>query len=90
MERVGRALGARGGTGPEDDPLTRSLYEKSLASAHSEAVVAALRARDIDVPAGIAADVDLLAGCSIDTAMTIAMTCTDAADFRRRIRRASR
>ena len=31
LERVGRALGAREGTGPDDDPLLRSLGERKLA-----------------------------------------------------------
>ncbi len=86
LERVGRALGERDGTTPEDDPLTRSLQ----ATAEAKAVLAALRARGIDVPADVAADAGLLAGRSIDTAMAVAVTCADAADFRRRIRRASR
>ena len=30
LERVGRALGAREGTGPDDDPLQRSLREESF------------------------------------------------------------
>ncbi len=98
LERVGRALGERDGTTPEDDPLTRSLQAtaeargeaKAEARARVEAVVAALRARGVDVPEGVAADVDLLAGRSIDTAMAVAVTCADAADFRRRIRQASR
>ena len=90
VERVGRALGARGGTTPEDDPLTRVLSEKSQASAHLAAVVAALRARGIDVPADDASDADLLAGRSIEAAMAAAMVCSDAADFRRRIRSALR
>ena len=82
VERVGRALGARGGTTPEDDPLTRALY----ATAGAKVVVAALRARGIDVPADIASDAGLLAGCSIDTAIAAALACSDIADFRRRIR----
>ena len=90
VERVGRALGARGGTTPEDDPLTRALSEKSQASAHVAAVVAALRARGIDVPADDASDADLLAGRSIEAAMAAAMACSDAADFRRRVRSALR
>ena len=81
VERVGRALGALGGTTPEDDPLTRSLR----ATARAEAVIAALRARDVELPAPTEIE-DLLAGCPVQTAMAIAMTCTDAADFRRRIR----
>ena len=94
VERVGRALGKRDGTTPEDDPLTRSLHAgaeaRGEARARAEAVVAALRARGIDVPADVAADADLLAGRSIETAMAEAMACSDAADFRRRIRGASR
>ena len=94
VERVGRALGERDGTTPEDDPLTRSLHAgaeaRGEARARAEAVVAALRARGIDVPADVAADADLLAGRSIETAMAEAMACSDAADFLRRIRGASR
>ena len=85
LERVGRVLGERAGTRPEDDPLTRSLQARGDA----RAVVAALQARGIDVPADVATDVDLLAGRSIETAMAVAVACSDAADFRRRIRRAS-
>ena len=90
LERVGRALGARDGTTPEDDPLTRSLHDKAQAMARVEAVVAALRARGIDVPADVSARSDLLAGCSIDAVMAAALDCTDAADFRRRVREKSR
>ncbi len=94
LERVGRALGERDGTSPEDDPLTRSLLataeRRGEARALAKAVVSALRARGIDVPADIASDVDLLAGHSFETAMAIAMACSDAADFRRRIHQAGR
>jgi len=90
VERVGRALGAQGGTTPEDDPLSRALSEESQARAHLAAVAAALRARDIDVPSDIAADATLPAGCSIDTAIAAAMACADAEDFRRRLRLTSR
>ena len=88
LERVGRVLGKRDGTTPEDDPLTRSLQASVEARARAYAVVAALRARGIDVPADVAADPDLLGGCSVETAMAVAMRCSDAADFRRRIRQA--
>jgi len=98
LERVGRALGQRDGTRPEDDPLTRSLLAtaerrgeaRAEAKALAKAVVSALRARGIDVPADIASDVDRLAGDSFETAMAIAMACSDAADFRRRIHQAIR
>ena len=94
VERVGRALGEIDGTRPEDDPLTRSLHAgaeaRGEARARAEAVVAALRARGIDVPADVAGDADLLAGRSIETAMAEAVACSDFADFRRRIRGAPR
>lgn len=93
LERVGRVLGKRDGTTPEDDPLTRSLQARgearSAAKASADAVAAALRARGIAVPADVAADPDLLCACSVDIAMAVALTCSDAADFRRRIRRAA-
>ena len=96
VERVGRTLGARDGTRPEDDPLTRSLLAtaerrgeaRAEARALAKAVVSALRARGIDIPADVASDVDRLAGRSFETVMAVAMSCSDAADFRRRIRRA--
>ena len=93
LERVGRVLGERNGTTPEDDPLTRSLQERGAArgaaKASANAVLAALRIRGIDVPADVAADPDLLCGCSVDIAVAAALRCSDAADFRRRIRQAA-
>ena len=90
VERAGRALGERDGTRPEDDPLTRSLLataeRRAEARALAKAVVSALRARGIDIPADIASDVNRLAELSFETAMAMAMACSDAADFRRRIR----
>ena len=86
LERVGRVLGELDGTAPENDPLTRSLQAKASA----DAVVAALRVRGIDVPADIASEVDLLAGRSVETAMAVALACSDVADFRRRILQAGR
>ena len=75
LERVGRVLGERDGTTPEDDPLTRSLQARgearSAAKASVDAVVAALRVRGTDVPADAAADPDLLCGCSVDIAMAV-------------------
>ena len=94
VERVGRTLGERDGTRPEDDLLTRSLLataeRRGEARALAKAVVSALRARGIDVPADIASDVDRLAGRSFETAIAAAMACSDAEDFRRRLRLTSR
>ena len=67
LERVALAMGAREGTTPEDDPLTRSMSRRAAAQGHAEgrrqghaegltaaraqAVTAALRARGVDAPA---------------------------------------
>ena len=85
LERVGRAMGAREGTRPEDDPLTRSLNAKARAEGHAEAVLATLRARGIDTGADLAADPERFAGLGLETLMAAALACTDEADFRRRI-----
>ena len=89
MERVARAMGAREGTGPEDDPLVGSVSRKAQARGHArgrlEAVAAALRARGIEVAADFARDDGPLAGHSIESLMAAALACTGEADFRRRI-----
>ena len=91
-------MGAREGTRPEDDPLTRSLTasarEEGRASGcgagrraeRADAVRALLRARGIEPPAGFTDEPGLLAGQSLETLMAAALACTDEADFRRRLR----
>ena len=114
LERVGRAMGAREGTRPEDDPLTRSLTasardegrsegfsegrSEGLAEGRSagctagrlaervEAVRAVLRSRGIDPSADFAEEPELLATPSLEAVVAAALSCTDAADFRRRLR----
>ena len=73
LEGVGRALGAREGTGPDDDPLLRSLRDQSRAEgrqkdrAEGEArgragmVCAILASRGIDVSEGFPANVPAFA-----------------------------
>ena len=89
MERVALAMGAREGTGPEDDPLVGSVSRKAQARGHArgrlEAVAAALRARGIEVAADFAQDDGPLAGHSIESLMAAALACTGEAGFRRRI-----
>ena len=117
LERVGLEMGAREGTGPEDDPLARSLsararaegreqghaeghttgYTKGQAEGRAEgrvegraeAVLAVLRTRGIDTT-GLSEDPGLLAGLPLAASMAAALACTGAADFRRRLREASR
>ena len=85
LERVALAMGAREGTGPENDPLIRSLSRRAQAKGHMEAVVAVLRGRGIEVTPAFTDDRDLLAGHSIEVLMAAALACTGEADFRRRL-----
>ena len=93
LERVGRSLGARDGTGPDDTPWLRRQREegrlegrarllnvvirKTLASRGILAAVATLDARD-------------LAGLTDDDVMDALLACRDAADFHDRLRRRRR
>ena len=90
LERVALAMGVREGTGPEDDPLMRSVSRKARTSGHvqgrMEAVAATLRARGIEVSRVFTEDRDLFAERPAETLMAAALACTDEADFRRRIR----
>ena len=98
LERVGRAMGAREGTRPEDDPFARSLSARAREEGHVQGreeerasmVLAALRARGIAGAAGLAEDRALLGGVAVDAVMDAALACTGEADFRRRLREASR
>ena len=86
LERTARAMGAREGTKPEDDPLMRSHSARAQARGRMEMVAAALRARGIEAVLDAAEDRALFSGLSGDTLMAAALACTDEADFRRRIR----
>ena len=90
LERVALAMGAREGTKPGDDPLTRSQSARARTEGHAEGrmgmVAAALRARGMEATLDATEERELLGGLSDDTLMAAALACTDAADFRRRIR----
>lgn len=101
LERVGRALGAREGTGPDDDPLLRSLGERKLAEGIAqgraegiaqgrgrelaEAVRSVLRARGLAVSDAVAARAPVLAGVPRDAVMEAAVAAADEGDFWRRL-----
>jgi len=102
LERTALAMGAREGTTPEHDPLTRSVSARAEAKGHArghregraqgrmEAVVAVLRARGIEVTMDLARDLAeepaLAHGLSDDALMAAAVACTGESDFRRRVR----
>ena len=102
LVRVARAMGAREGTRPENDPITRSLTATARAEGRKEGraegrtegrmegVFAILRARGIHPVADLAAEPERFAGLGLDTLTDAALACTDEADFRRRIGEARR
>ena len=97
LERVGRAMGAREGTRPDDDPLTRSLNAEAREEGRAdgcrggrlaervEAVLEVLRKRGIRTGSDFTEDQELFAGASLGTVMAAALACADEADFRRRV-----
>ena len=102
LERTALAMGAREGTKPEHNPLTRSLsaraqahgdregHERGLREGHAhermDLMAAALRARGIEAALDFTEDRELFGGLSGDALMAAALACTGEADFRRRIR----
>ena len=98
LERVALSMGEREGTTPEDDPLMRShsaqVRAEGRAEGHREGetherlalVVAMLRARGIEAAPDVTAEREFLGRLPDDVLMTAALACTDAADFRRRLR----
>ena len=86
LERVARTLGARDGTRPEDDPITRSIVREATAAN----VLTILRSRGIEVTSRLAEDPALFGRAPADALVTAAVACRDEADFRRRVREAAR
>ena len=102
LERVALSMGAREGTEPEDDPLMRSHGERTRTKAHAHGhreglvegrsemlaanVLTVLNARGVAVARDTTELRELLGALSGDAALAAALACTDAADFRRRVR----
>ena len=90
LERVALSMGAREGTKPEDDPLTRSISLEAEARGRSEMLVAnvltVLKVRGIALARDPAELRELIGALSGEAVMAAALACTDAADFRRRVR----
>ena len=97
LERVGRTLGERDGTVPEDDPTAGFLMTSARAEGRVEgraegliegratAVEEVLIARGIEVSPGFAADMAAFVGASQGALVAAALACDDENDFRRRI-----
>lgn len=83
LTRVGRALGEREGTGPEDDPLLRQQRGEARAEGRADLVRALLASRGVMVPASFPSprERDLVAGVSAEGAVTAASAAKSFADF---------
>ena len=95
VERVARAMGEREGTGPEDDPLSRSLIREGEARGRreerAEMVRAVLRSRGVAMSPELEETLPAFAGDTPAGAlMAAALVCTDAADFFRRVQESHR
>ena len=93
LERLGRVLGAREGTGPDDDPLMRSLRDQVRAEGLAEgeargragAVREILRSRGIEVSQGFPARVPGFAESPEAVVVAVALDCHDEGDFIERL-----
>ena len=94
LTRVGRALGARDGTGPDDMPWLRIQREEGRAMGRAQGRVAVLEAlmrrirasRGMPGPAFSLDDRDL-AGTTDEEVVDALLQCEDESDFRARLRR---
>ena len=94
LERVGRTLGAREGTGPADDPLSSVLIAEGRLEGRAQELAAAvqslLQVRGLAVSPAFAARAAALGGVPRDAVMASAYACADEADFWRRLAADSR
>ena len=93
LEGLGRVLGARDGTGPDDDALMRSLRGQSreegraegLAEGRAEMVREMLRSRGIAVSEAFPANVPGFADSPRAAVVAAALGCDSEHDFQARI-----
>ena len=87
LHRVGAAIGAGDGTGPDDDPMLRWHRRQSRAATRLEMVREILRARGIVVSDQGLARVPEIDVSSDDAVVRAAIACHDEADFLARLGR---
>ena len=81
LERVGRALGTREGTGTDNDPLMRSLLGQGLHQSRAEMARQILLSRGIAVSAEFAAALPPLGEHSEQAVVAAALACASEVDF---------
>ena len=91
LQRVAATLGAREGTGPDDDLLFRSQRRQAIehgrAEARAQMVRQILRSRGIEVSARFGTATEAFAAASEEALLTAALGCTDEAEFLATLRR---
>ena len=91
VEGMGRLLGARDGTGPDDDPMLRSLRAESEVKGRVESrakmAQALLLARGIELSEGFLADPSVLAELPEPAIAAAALACDSERDFLLRLSR---
>ena len=90
LERLGRRLGAREGTGPDDDTLMRSLRDQSRGEGRAEMARQMLLSRGIGVSEGFPANAQAFAVSSEAAIVAAALDCDSERDFLARISRLHR
>ena len=101
LERMGRRLGVREGTGPDDDSLLRSLrgqsrveglvegrvegHAEGLAEGRTIMVRQILRSRGIEVSAGFPAEMSAFAALPESALVAAALACDSELDFNARL-----
>ena len=81
LERVGGALGAREGTGPDDDPLLRSQRRAGFERGRAQMVRQILLSRGIEVSEEFPAGAAVFAAASEAALLSAALACTDQEGF---------
>ena len=89
LRRVGRAMGAESGTGPDDDPFLSAEREESRLAGRAEGVSEAVReildVRNVRRSPGFAARLDPFARLPIALLTRAAIECRDEDDFLQRL-----
>ena len=81
LHRVGAAMGAAEGTGPNDDPWLRHYRDESRAEGRYEPVLAVLVERGIAVASGLPARIAELEALPVAEAVRAAVRCESEAEF---------
>ena len=83
LRRVGRALGAAEGTGPDDDPFLRAERMEGRVETRSAAVLQVFKARGLPVSAALPRRLAELEAVSTEALVQAALECRDEEDLLR-------